>query len=199
MRKNEFLSLAEKHKLVAVLRGNSDEVYAAAERLASEGVKLLEITFTVREAPEILKSLCAKYKNTDVIVGAGTVLDAETARIALLSGAQFVVSPALCTDVIKLCNRYSVAVVPGIATASELLTALEYGVDLVKLFPADLKLLSALKGPFPNARFMVTGGVDEKNLSDWFKAGASAVGAGSALTAPGADVRKWLDIVNAFR
>ncbi|MDR3216877.1 MAG: bifunctional 4-hydroxy-2-oxoglutarate aldolase/2-dehydro-3-deoxy-phosphogluconate aldolase [Clostridiaceae bacterium] len=199
MRKDEIFRLIEKHKLVAVLRGSSaDEVYAAAERLVAAGVKLLEITFTVQDAPNILRSLCGKYKNTDVTVGAGTVLDSETARVALLAGAQFVVSPAVCPDVIKLCNRYSVAAIPGVATAGELLTALEYGTDFVKLFPGNAELLSALKGPFPNARFMVTGGVDEKNLSAWFKAGASAVGASTKLTAPNADIKKWVDAVKAI-
>ncbi|MDR3293851.1 MAG: bifunctional 4-hydroxy-2-oxoglutarate aldolase/2-dehydro-3-deoxy-phosphogluconate aldolase [Clostridiales bacterium] len=196
MKKQEVFQAIERYKLVAVIRGKSAaEALAAAERLVSGGVKLLELTFTVPDAQDILKTLCERYRGTEILVGAGTVLDAETARIAILFGAQFVVSPAPCTAVIGLCNRYSVPVIPGIATAGELLSVLEYGADFVKLFPGDLNLLKALKGPFPNVRFMVTGGVDENNLIDWFKAGAAAVGAGSNLTAPNADIKKWVNKV----
>jgi 2-dehydro-3-deoxyphosphogluconate aldolase/(4S)-4-hydroxy-2-oxoglutarate aldolase len=130
--------------------------------------------------------------NDRVIIGAGTVLDAETARAAILSGAEFIVSPAACVDVVRLCNRYSVAAIPGVATATELLSVLEYGADFVKLFPANTEVLRALKAPFPNVSFMVTGGVDADNLADFFKAGASAVGAGSNLTKKDADIKKWL-------
>ncbi|MDR3264086.1 MAG: bifunctional 4-hydroxy-2-oxoglutarate aldolase/2-dehydro-3-deoxy-phosphogluconate aldolase [Clostridiales bacterium] len=199
MRKEEIFRAIEQNKLVAVIRGSSqDGAYAAAERLIDGGVKLLELTFTVPQAQDVLAGLCGRYADSDIIVGAGTVLDAETARIAILSGARFVVSPTPSVEVIRLCNRYSVAVIPGIATAGELLSVLEYGADFVKLFPGDLNVLKALKGPFPNVRFMVTGGVDQKNLADWFKAGAAAVGAGSNLTSQKADIKKWTDTVKAL-
>jgi Entner-Doudoroff aldolase len=330
--KYEVFEALKRHKIVAVLRGNKDEAKAAAERLILNGVRILEITFTVFGADELIKELREKYKDgvisaestltseeiealkaekqrrdvaeklqnriqtlslqkdaklsfienflpdgvcdairaaaardadavierildreTDliltvrleltwlktlygrileaenelianqdvvisaerkdvkaenavavgaerkapeadnVIIGAGTVLDAETARVAILAGAEFVVSPSACVEVVKLCNRYSVAAIPGITTATELLSVLEYGADFVKLFPANIEVLKALKGPFPNVGFMVTGGVDEDNLADFLKAGASAVGAGSNLTKKNADIKKWTE------
>ncbi|MDR3186640.1 MAG: bifunctional 4-hydroxy-2-oxoglutarate aldolase/2-dehydro-3-deoxy-phosphogluconate aldolase [Christensenellaceae bacterium] len=188
----EVFKSIEKHKLVAVIRGNSlADVISTVDRLLKAGIKLIEITFTIPSAHEVLKAVASEFKNSDMILGAGTVLDSETARIAILAGANFIVSPGVLLDVIKLCNRYSVAVIPGVRTPSEILTVLEYGVDLVKLFPADLQTLKALKGPFPNVRFMVTGGVDASNLKAWFSAGAFAVGSSSALTRMGVDIASW--------
>ncbi|MDR1939809.1 MAG: bifunctional 4-hydroxy-2-oxoglutarate aldolase/2-dehydro-3-deoxy-phosphogluconate aldolase [Clostridiales bacterium] len=193
--KETVYSLIRRHKIAAVLRGKADEVLASAERLVGAGIKVLEVTFTVCGAEEIIKSLSEKYSGGDITVGAGTVLDAETARLAILKGAEFVVTPAAAIDVIKVCNRYSTAVIPGVATATELLSVLDYGADFVKLFPANIGVLKALKGPFPNVSFMVTGGVGLDNLSEWFKAGASAVGAGSNLTGADADIKKWMEAV----
>ncbi|MDR2046436.1 MAG: bifunctional 2-keto-4-hydroxyglutarate aldolase/2-keto-3-deoxy-6-phosphogluconate aldolase [Clostridiales bacterium] len=226
----------EKNKLAAVLRGGKDDVLKTADRLVLGGVRILEVTFTVRGADDVIKELRTRYNcgarddvevnncgggaerlgivsridkanntvadngcgtdNGGVIVGAGTVLDAETARAAILAGAEFVVSPAASAEVVKLCNRYSAAVFPGIATATELLSVLEYGADFVKLFPADIAVLKALRAPFPNVKFMVTGGVSLRNLDDWFAAGASACGAGSNLTAS-SDAEKWIKKITA--
>ena len=195
MKRRDFTyGLIEKNRLAAVIRGGFDEAVETAARLVGAGIKLLEVTFTVPRADEVIKELSLRYGTDDGIsVGAGTVLDAETARIAILSGAEFIVSPGLSIDVIKTFNRYSAAVIPGIATATELMSALEYGADFVKLFPANREVLKALKGPFPNVQFMATGGITEDNLKDWFSSGASAVGAGSNLTAKGANIKKWLD------
>lgn len=172
--------------VVVVIRGNSvDEAINTIEACVKGGIKIIEITFTNPYALEVLQIAAKKYKITDVIIGCGTVLDVETARIAILNGAEFVVSPMLDIEILKLCNRYSIAVCPGIATPTELKTALEYGVELVKLFPADIfkpNGLKAMKAPFPNAKIMPTGGVTLDNLGDWFKAGAYCVGAGSMLT-----------------
>ena len=151
---------------------------------AEIGVKLIEVTFTVPGADRLIAELCSRYGD-DVIVGAGSVLDPETARAAILAGAKFVFSPALNLDTIKLCNRYAVAVVPGVFSPTEAVAALEAGVNLVKLFPGDVagpKGLKALKGPLPQLDIMPTGGVNLDNIADWFKAGAYAVGAGSFLT-----------------
>ncbi|MDR1905400.1 MAG: bifunctional 4-hydroxy-2-oxoglutarate aldolase/2-dehydro-3-deoxy-phosphogluconate aldolase [Clostridiales bacterium] len=199
MNRQEIYSITEKQKLIAVLRGSEKEALTAAERLVSFGIKMLEVTFTVSGAPDVLSKLCKKYAGSDIIVGAGTVLDSETARAAMLCGAEFIVSPAASIDVIKICNRYSKAVFPGISSATELISVLEYGADFVKLFPGDISLLKALKAPFPNVKFMITGGVDTDNLEAWFKAGASACGAGSNLTAKSADVKKWIDKISVIK
>ena len=121
-----------------------------------------------------------------IILGAGTVLDATTARIAMLSGAEYIVSPALDLDTLHLCNRYRVPMMPGIMSVREGLLAMENGADILKVFPADLfgpKIIKDIKGPIPYAKMMPTGGVDADNVGEWIKAGAVADGAGSSLTA----------------
>ena len=121
-----------------------------------------------------------------MILGAGTVLDSETARIAILSGANYIVSPAFNLERAKLCNRYRVPYIPGCVTITEVITAMEAGADIIKIFPADLfgpKIIKDIKGPLPQAKMMPTGGVDVSNVDQWIKAGAVAVGAGSSLTA----------------
>ncbi|MBR0143784.1 MAG: bifunctional 2-keto-4-hydroxyglutarate aldolase/2-keto-3-deoxy-6-phosphogluconate aldolase, partial [Clostridia bacterium] len=150
------------------------------------GVVAVELTFTVPFAHEIIETLAKRYQSGEVIIGAGTVLDPETARIAMLSGAQYIVSPHLNLDTMKLCNRYRVPVMPGIVTPREALEALEAGADILKVFPGELfgpKAIKALKGPIPQGRYMPTGGVSVDNVAEWIKAGAVAVGAGSSLTA----------------
>ncbi|MCI1777893.1 MAG: bifunctional 2-keto-4-hydroxyglutarate aldolase/2-keto-3-deoxy-6-phosphogluconate aldolase, partial [Paenibacillus lautus] len=119
------------------------------------------------------------------IIGAGTVLDAETARITILAGAEFVVSPGFDRDTIMLCNRYRIPVMPGAVTVHDIVASLELGVDVVKLFPGNLyspSVIPSLKGPLPQANIMPTGGVNLDNLHEWIKAGAFAVGIGSDLT-----------------
>ena len=136
-------------------------------------------------ASAIIESLAKRYQGTGFIVGAGTVLDPETARTAILAGAQYVVSPGLSLETIRLCNRYAVPVMPGVMTVTEAIAALEAGADILKLFPGDAfgpGMIKALKGPLPQAAFMPTGGVDADNVDLWIKSGAAAVGAGSSLT-----------------
>lgn len=186
MKKFEIYQAVKNEGVVVVIRGDSvDQAIKTVEACYKGGIKIMEVTFTVPRADEIIKTLVEKYKGTDMVVGAGTVLDPETARAAILAGAQFVVSPALNVETIKLCNRYGVAVMSGIFTPTEAITALEYGVDILKLFPGDVatpKGLKALKGPLPQANIMPTGGVSLENVEEWFKAGAYAVGAGSFIT-----------------
>ena len=120
-----------------------------------------------------------------MLLGAGTVLDSETARIAILSGAAYIVSPSFNLETAKLCNRYRVPYIPGCMTINEVITAMEAGADIIKIFPADLfgpKIIKDIKGPLPQAKMMPTGGVDVDNVGEWIKAGAVAVGAGSSLT-----------------
>lgn len=173
--------------LVAVVRAeNEDKAVRITEACIEGGVAAIELTFTVPFAHNVIESLAKRYSNGEIIIGAGTVLDPETARIAILSGAEFVVSPMLNAETVKLCNRYRKTVMPGVVTPKEAVEAMEAGADILKVFPGDLfgpKIIKALKGPLPQGLFMPTGGVDKDNVGEWIKAGAVAVGAGSSLTA----------------
>lgn len=170
--------------IVAVLRGDDGGLLIdVAEALLRGGVETLEVTFTVPKAHRVIERM-ADVLGDRVLLGAGTVLDPETARVALLAGAEFIVSPTLNLDVIGLCRRYSKAVVPGALTPTEVLTAWEAGADVVKVFPSDLTgpaYLKALAGPLPQIRLMPTGGVNLNTAADFLRAGAFALGVGSAL------------------
>ncbi|RJG23068.1 bifunctional 2-keto-4-hydroxyglutarate aldolase/2-keto-3-deoxy-6-phosphogluconate aldolase [Paenibacillus thiaminolyticus] len=192
MKKMQLIQKIVQEGVVAVLRGETaEEVVAMAEEAIRGGIKVIEITMTVPFALKAIEKLAQKYKwnssdeSTYAIIGAGTVLDAETARAAILSGAQFVVSPFLIAETVTLCNRYRVPVMPGTMTIKEMNEALELGADIVKLFPGNLyepSVIKAIKGPLPQANIMPTGGVSLDNLGEWIKAGAVAVGIGSDLT-----------------
>ncbi len=186
MQKYEVYNTVKKQGVVVVVRGNDiSEAIKTVDACYRGGIKVIEITFTVPRADELIKTLVEKYAGSDMLVGAGTVLDSETARIAILAGAKFIVSPSLNIDTIKLCNRYGVPIMSGVMTPTEAQIAMEHGVDILKLFPGDIAKpagLKALKGPFPQANIMPTGGVSSENVEEWFKAGAYAVGAGSFLT-----------------
>jgi 2-dehydro-3-deoxyphosphogluconate aldolase/(4S)-4-hydroxy-2-oxoglutarate aldolase len=173
--------------VIAVIRASS---YEEAEKLADccvkGGIVGLEITFTVPGAENVIEKLAAK-KDAGYIVGAGTVLDAATARIAILKGAKFIVSPAFDKEVAELCNLYQVPYMPGCFTITEMITALKAGADIIKVFPgekAEPAYFKAVHGPLPQANLMPTGGVSLENCADWIKAGAVAVGTGGSLTAP---------------
>lgn len=172
--------------LVAVVRGSShEEARRIVEACVNGGVKLIEVTFTIPGAHQLMAALAEEYAGTDVIIGAGTVLDAATARIAILSGAQFVVSPCLDVDTVRLCNRYRVPAMPGIMTVREAVLAMEAGADILKVFPGEMmgpKFVKAIKGPLPQVRLMPTGGVDLDNVGEWINAGCVAVGVGGNLT-----------------
>lgn len=172
--------------VVAVIRAESKEqAIKIIDAVKEGGIKALEITMTVPGAVEIIKEISEIYKNEDLIIGAGTVLDPETARACILAGAEFIVSPYFDEETVKLCNRYRVAVMPGIMTVKEAVAALEYGVEVLKVFPGNAygpSIISSFKGPLPQANFMPTGGVNLDNIKDWVKAGAVAVGTGSDLT-----------------
>lgn len=184
-RKHDVLRSIVANKVVAVLRGASaQETEAFAHRAVDGGIRIIEITMTVPGALSCIERLTAHYGNA-VTVGVGTILDAETARLATLSGAQFVVTPMVSEEVMRLCNRYGIPVLPGAYTVREVVQALELGADIIKLFPGEVagpKLISALKGPLPQANFMPTGGVSLDNIQTWLAAGAVAVGIGSDLT-----------------
>lgn len=176
--------------VVAVIRAEDEEqARKITAACIAGGVAAIEITFTVPGAHKVMESLAKSYSPDELVLGAGTVLDPETARIAILSGASYVVTPMLSLTTIKMCNRYQVPVMPGAATAKDVVEALEAGADIVKVFPGELygpKIIKALKGPLPQANFMPTGGVTPDNAAEWIKAGAVAIGAGGALSGPAA-------------
>ena len=170
--------------MVAIIRASSSEqIVNVARALYEGGVDVLEVTFTVPNVLEIISAV-KKELGKNVLLGAGTVLDTETARSAILAGAEFVVSPTVNTGVIQLCKRYDKLCLPGAFTPTEILTAWEAGADIVKVFPADVggpNYLKAVHGPLPQIRLLPTGGVDLTTIDAFFKAGACAVGLGSAL------------------
>lgn len=192
MKKIRLVQQVVEEGVVAVLRGNTpEEVVEMAEQAIEGGIKVIEVTMTVPFALRAIETLAKKYSSTAkdpskyAIIGVGTVLDPETARAAILSGSEFVVGPSLNPATVQLCNRYRVPILPGVMTIQEIQTALELGVDIVKLFPGNLfspSMIKAIKGPLPQANVMPTGGVSLSNLGEWIKAGASAVGIGSDLT-----------------
>jgi 2-dehydro-3-deoxyphosphogluconate aldolase/(4S)-4-hydroxy-2-oxoglutarate aldolase len=179
--------------VIAVVRAPSGaELVPVVQALADGGVTAVEITFTVPNAIEVIGEVRQSLGDR-VVLGAGTVLDPETARAALLAGAEYIVSPALNLDVIRLCRRYDKAVMPGAFTPTEVLTAWENGADIVKIFPADVggpSYLKALHGPFPQVRMMPTGGVDLTTAEAFLRAGACCLGVGSQLVDPKAVAQK---------
>src|SRR5213080_3539691 len=173
--------------IVAVVRSSdSQQLVEASRALADGGVTVIEITMSVPNALEVLGRV-RQALGDRVLLGAGTVLDAETARAVLLAGAEFIVAPTLNLDVIRLCRRYGKLVMPGAFTPTEILTAWEAGADIVKVFPADVvgpAFFKALRGPLPQIRLMPTGGVDLTTAADFLKAGACCLGIGSQLVEP---------------
>jgi 2-dehydro-3-deoxyphosphogluconate aldolase/(4S)-4-hydroxy-2-oxoglutarate aldolase len=173
--------------IVAVIRAPSGELLAdVAEALLAGGVEVMEVTFTVPQALDVLQQV-AKRIGDRILLGAGTVLDPETARAAILAGAEFIVSPTVNLDVIRLCRRYDKAVMPGAFTPTEVLAAWEAGADIVKIFPSDVtgpKYIKALRGPLPQVRMMPAGGVNLETAADFLRAGACALGIGGSLVEP---------------
>jgi len=173
--------------LVAIVRTNSsDQAARIAEACARGGAAAIEITFTVPGATAVIEALAKQYGSDEILIGAGTVLDPETARIAILAGAQYIVSPSVSPETARLCNRYQIPYMPGAGTMREIVDAMECGADIVKLFPGETlgpAFVKAVKGPLPQASLMPTGGVAVDNVAEWIQAGAVAVGVGGSLTA----------------
>lgn len=184
--KEEVIQTIRDAGMLAVVRSDSAaKARTIVEACIEGGISVLELTFTVPLAHRVLETLAAAYDGS-ILLGAGTVLDAETARIAMLSGAQFIVSPCFHAETARLCNRYRMAHMAGIQTVREAVEAMEAGVDVLKLFPGGVLgpgFIKDIHGPLPYAQVVPTGGVDTANTGMWLKAGAMAVGAGSSLTA----------------
>ncbi|AIY04171.1 ketohydroxyglutarate aldolase [Planococcus sp. PAMC 21323] len=170
-------------KIVAVIRGkDADEAIAIAEAAVNGGLKAIELTYTTPNVARVFDKLAG---SSSALIGAGTVLDAETARHALLHGAEFIVSPNFNPEIAKVCNRYNVPYLPGCMTIKEMVQATEWGCDILKLFPAngfEPSFVGSVNGPLPKVRIMPTGGININNMNAWLDAGAVAVGIGSDLT-----------------
>src|SRR5881275_2299660 len=173
--------------IVAVVRSpDSQQLVEVARALADGGVTAVEITMSVPDALDVLRQVRHALGDR-VLLGAGTILDAETACAAILAGAEYVVAPTLNLDVIRLCRRYDKLVMPGAFTPTEILAAWEAGADIVKVFPAEVvgpAFFRALRGPLPQVKLMPTGGVDLSTAADFLKAGACCLGVGSQLVEP---------------
>lgn len=207
MLKYEVLNKVHELGIVPVIRGGSvEEALGYCRALIDGGIDILEVTFTIPNALDVFKQLNEELPETSTL-GAGTVMDATTARLAILNGAKFIVSPGFNPEVAKMCNLYQIPYMPGCISFTEITKALEYGVDLIKLFPGSLagpSYVKAIHGPLPQANIMPTGGVSLENLEDWFKAGVYAVGAGSNLVKGSHDEiveqsRKYLDKIKEVR
>lgn len=185
LKKYKILNQLHENYLVAVVRGNDeDETKKIVDEIIKGGFKNIEITFTVPNAEEVINQVHKQYGD-DIVLGAGTVLDAATAQIAINKGAQYIVTPHLDTNISKLCNIYSIPYLPGCSSATEIIEALRYGSDLIKLFPGGqlgAGFIKDIKGPVPNVELMPSGGVNLDNVSDWIEKGSFAVGIGGDLT-----------------
>lgn len=191
LQKWSILGRIEESGLVAVVRAEKpDTAKRIADACQRGGAAAIEITYTVPGASRVIEELAKAYRPEEMIVGAGTVLDPETARIAILSGAQYVVSPCLSIETVRLCNRYQIPCMPGVMTIEAVIEAMEAGADILKVFPGEAfgpMIIKAIKAPLPQANLMPTGGVDVSNVGEWIRAGAVAVGVGSSLTAGAKD------------
>lgn len=185
MRKYEVIRRIEEVGVVAVVRAsNSEEAKRIALACMAGGIDSIEIAFTVPGAHKVIEALAEEFGDK-LLVGAGTVLDSETARIAILAGAKYVVSPCFDLETAKLCNRYQIPYAAGCMTITEMVRAMEAGTDIIKLFPGSAfgpSFVSAVKGPLPQAIIMPTGGVDLDNVGQWIKNGCVAVGVGGNLS-----------------
>lgn len=187
MKKYNILKSLTDLGVVAVVRGKSkDEAIKISEASIKGGLNAIEVTFTTPNAESAIRELSDKFGDS-AIIGAGTVLDSETARIAILAGAKFIVSPNFNKNIAKLCNRYGIPYLAGCMTITEVVNAIEYGVDIVKLFPGGAfgpSIVKDILGPLPYVSIMPTGGVSLANIGQWIDNGVVAVGIGSALYKP---------------
>ncbi len=187
MDKTEVIEKIRDTKIIPVIRAESaDKAQIIIEALVRGGIDVLEITMTIPNAVELIARLSDEYKNTAVVIGAGTVLDKKTAQKCVRAGAKFVVSPILNLEIVSFCNQNKTAVMPGALTPTEIFTARQAGADIVKVFPVSamggVSYLKAVKTVFPHIEMIPTGGINLKNAVDYIKAGALAVGLGSELT-----------------
>ncbi len=184
MTKLEQLQRIEACGIIAIIRANSsNQLIKAAGAIHAGGINVIEVTMTTPNALQVIEDVAAAYGD-EVLVGAGSVLDAETARMVMLAGAEFIVSPVTKSDVIDVCNRYGKTVIPGAFTPTEILSAWEAGADVVKVFPsggAGPGYIKDVSAPLPHIPLVPTGGINAQNAANFIAAGATALGVGSAL------------------
>ncbi|SCJ07463.1 2-dehydro-3-deoxy-6-phosphogalactonate aldolase [uncultured Clostridium sp.] len=176
-------NLIDESFLLVLRTDTKEEGVRIANAAINGGCNVIEVTFTIQNADSVIKELSSNKKE-GVIIGAGTVLDSETARIAILAGAEFIVSPSFNKETAILCNRYGVPYIPGCFTVREVVEAREYGVDVVKLFPGSAfkpSIIKDIKAPIKGIGVMVSGGVSFDNMGEWFKNGCDVVSIGSAI------------------
>lgn len=205
MKRVSILTRLEQTGVVAVVRGTTkEEAIKASHAIVAGGLRGIELTFTVPQADEVIKELVEYYHDCpEVVIGAGTVLDAVTARLAIMAGAEYIVSPTFDKETAELCNLYQIPYLPGCMTITEMKEALKSGVDIIKLFPGSAygpSIISAFKAPLPHLNIMPTGGVSLDNMADWFKAGVITVGVGGNLLAPAAtgDFDKVIEVAAQY-
>lgn len=182
MEKSQTLLKIFQEKLIAVIRGESSEdAISLTNAVIHGGIQIIELTYTTPFVEKAFKQL----QDSKALIGAGTVLDANTAVHAILNGAKFVVSPHFDSNIAIVCNRYRIPYLPGCMTIKEIVQALEYGADIIKLFPAnhfEPSFIRNVKGPLPYVNIMPTGGINAENISEWLQAGAFAIGLGSDIS-----------------
>lgn len=204
MHKLKVLTRVVESGLVAIVRTDSaDQAARIADACAQGGVAALEVTFTVPGAAAVISDLTKRYRPEQITIGAGTVLDPETARVAILAGAQFLVSPSVNPDTARLANRYQIPYMPGAGTVRDVVEAMECGADIVKVFPGETlgpEFIKAVKAPLPQASLMPTGGVSIENAATWIQAGAVALGVGGDLIAgaKSGDFQSITDLARRF-
>ncbi|MGX6591932.1 bifunctional 2-keto-4-hydroxyglutarate aldolase/2-keto-3-deoxy-6-phosphogluconate aldolase [Cetobacterium ceti] len=172
--------------IVAVVRGESvEEAKRVAKACIEGGIDAIEVTYTIPGATEVINGLSKEFTEKELLIGAGTVLDSETARMAILAGAKYIVSPGFDEETAKICNKYGIPYMPGCMTITEMTKAMEFGCDIIKLFPGSAfgpDYVKAIKAPLPQANIMPTGGVSIDNIDKWIENGVVAVGIGGKLT-----------------
>lgn len=202
MKKIQILNQILNSKIVAVIRENDiEQAVEVSNACLAGGIKAIEVTYTMENASAVIDILS---KNKEMIVGAGSILDSETARLAILSGAKYIVSPSFNKEISKLCNRYQIPYMPGCITITEMVSAMEYGSDIIKMFPSNIfspSIVKAVKGPLPQVNIMPTGGISLENIKEWFDNGVVAVGVGGDLTKGTYDeiVEKAKQFINKIR
>ncbi|MDS1016591.1 bifunctional 2-keto-4-hydroxyglutarate aldolase/2-keto-3-deoxy-6-phosphogluconate aldolase [Lentilactobacillus buchneri] len=206
LEKSKVLTQIQNAGIVTVVRGNSkEEAYQTAKACIQGGVGSIELAFTAPHADEVIGKLNEEYAgDADVLIGAGTVLDPQTARVAIIAGASYIVSPSFSEEVAKVCNSYTIPYIPGCMTPTDIQQALTFGSEIVKLFPGSImgsSMISELHGPFPQVKVMVTGGVKLDNLAEWFDKGAKIVGVGGQMVGPAAlrDFEKVIENARVFK
>ncbi|MCK7488593.1 MAG: bifunctional 2-keto-4-hydroxyglutarate aldolase/2-keto-3-deoxy-6-phosphogluconate aldolase [Bacillus subtilis] len=204
MFKHEILRRITDIGVVAVVRAeNAESAFRIGEACIAGGIPAIEVTFTVPGALSVIEALTKRFSANELIIGAGTVLDSETARLAILAGANYIVSPGFDLASAKLCNKYQIPYLPGCLTITEMITAMEAGADVIKLFPGSAfgpAYVKAVKGPLPQINLMPTGGVSIDNVKDWIASGVVAVGVGSELSGPAkqGDYAKVTELAKQF-